>query len=634
MTTFDRHFREYVSDFENDEKRFFSFAKTAEDFVSGEIENFDHKSRVNGLLYGEVQSGKTSHTFAAIAATADLDPGINTFVYLSTDNVALQDQTYGRAIASLSTFQVCSEYDELRFKSTKLKQPVIIVLKKNAAVLNKWLTVLRASDRIKTSPIFIIDDEGDAAALNTKVNKDDESTIYRCISEMRELGTSSIYLQVTATPQALFLQSEQENLKPQFAKYFEPGDGYLGGDFFYSEMERPTNYFLDDDDLDRALEGPELSSGLRHYLNVYLMTVAHLRAHGWKNVNGLVHPAVGTGVHNEIAKKLRRELVEMRKPEKRRYAMAGLESAYHDLKKSVVDLEPLEFLSNRALAIDVNISVMNSSEEGERGNSYDEGFNVVVGANTLGRGVTFPHLQTVYYSRKAKQPQMDTAWQHSRIFGYDRDPETVRIFMPVALFKLFHVLQESNSLLREAIKRGDLNDFQIIMAKGSAKPTRSNVIRSSAYSLIVGGANYFPPEPNQANGLELDGLLTEFTEKNVLAIELQLAKKILSLASESQTGWPANNFKRAIEDFSESSSSIKVYLQVSRDRDLSARTGTMLSENDRRNSAEALGDHFVITAYRVIGQREKGWNGKPFWMINLRIPNGYVYHSIIGTSTE
>lgn len=626
---FGKHFAEYLNDFEQDERRYFSFHKTAEEFVRGEIENFDHKSRINGLLYGEVQSGKTSHTFAAIAATADIDPGFNTFVYLSTDNVPLQEQTYGRAISALSTFQVCSEADELRFKSVKINQPTIIVLKKNAAVLTKWLATLKASDRVRTSPIFIIDDEGDAAALNTKVNKDDESTIYKLISEIRELGTSSIYLQVTATPQALFLQAEQEKLKPQFAKYFEPGEGYLGGDFFYSDMNRPTNYFLDDDDLDVALEDGELSSGLNHFVNVYLMTVAHLRSKEWKNVNALVHPAVATGVQNQIAKKIRRKLDSLKDSGARANVLQGLENAYHDLKKSVKDLENFEFLANQAMNLPINVSVMNYTVEGEKGNDYKEGFNLVVGANTLGRGVTFPHLQTVYYSRKTKQPQSDTAWQHSRIFGYDRDRESVRIFMPVALFKLFHVLQEANSLLREAIKKGDLNHFQIIMAKGVARPTRTNVLRSSAYSLIVGGTNYFPPEPNQNNALELDGLLTEFTEKNVLQIDVDLAKKIINLASETNTGWPSINFRRAIEDLTEANSEIKVWLQVSRDRDLSANTGTMLSENDRRLSAESFGNHFVITAYRVLGSKEKHWEGKPFWMINLRVPDGYVYHSVI-----
>jgi hypothetical protein len=39
----------------------------------------------------------------------------------------------------------------------------------------------------------------------------------------------------------------------------------------------------------------------------------------------------------------------------------------------------------------------------------------------LVRGLTIPKLQTVYYSRTSKAPNADTFWQHSRIFGYDRE---------------------------------------------------------------------------------------------------------------------------------------------------------------------------------------------------------------------
>lgn len=626
---FGRHFQEYIKEFSGDKARTDSFTKTAQGFVSGEVEGFDHKTRINGLLYGEVQSGKTSHTFAAIAATADIDPGFNTFVYLSTDNVALQEQTYGRAISSLSTFQVCSEADELRFRSVKVAQPALIVLKKNAAVLSKWLAILRASDRVRTSPLFIIDDEGDAAALNTKVNKDEESTIFGLISELRELGTSSIYLQVTATPQALLLQAEQENLKPMFAKYFEPGDGYLGGDFYYSDGNRHTNYFLDPDDIDEAIVGETLSSGLTHFLNVYLMTVAHLSDRGWTNVNSLVHPAVSTKVQNQITKNLRKVIESRADPEKRASLLSGLENAYHDLKGSVTDLGSFDALSKRALNAPINVSVMNSTAESERGKDYKEGFNIVVGANTLGRGVTFPHLQTVYYSRKTKQPQMDTAWQHSRIFGYDRDPDSVRLFMPVSLFRLFHVLQESNALLRDAIQSGRLSDLQIIMAKGKARPTRANVLRSSAYSLIIGGTNYFPAEPNQDNCLEMDGLLLDLPVGLVHEIRADLAKKLVDLSSEISGSWPAANFSGAIDDLTSRHADIKIWLLTSLDRNLSANTGTMLSEDDRKISSEKFAHHFFLTAYRVSGRREKGWEGKPFWMVNLRVPNSFVYHSVI-----
>jgi hypothetical protein len=434
---------------------------------------------------------------------------------------------------------------------------------------------------------------------------------------------------VTATPQALFLQAEQENLKPMFAKYFEPGDGYLGGDHFYSDSDRPSNYFLDPDDIDQALKGDSLSSGLNHFVNVYLMTVAHLSGKGWTNVNGLVHPAVSTKVQNQIARKIRGVVESRDDPKSADLIFGGLESAYHDLKGSVKDLKSFEELSRVALAAPIKISVMNSSSESERGNDYKEGFNIVVGANTLGRGVTFPHLQTVYYSRTSKQPQMDTAWQHSRIFGYDRDPESVRLFMPVSLFRLFHVLQESNSLLRDAIRSGKLNDLQIIMARGKARPTRTNVLRSSAYSLIVGGTNYFPSEPNQENCKAVDELLVGASDREVREIGPALAKKLISLASDISAGWPAANFSRAIDDLTASDSKIKIWLLTARDRNLSAKTGTMLSEDDRRIASENYGQHFFLTAYRIIGGRDNGWDGNSFWMINFRSPDSFVYHSVV-----
>jgi hypothetical protein len=55
----------------------------------------------------------------------------------------------------------------------------------------------------------------------------------------------------------------------------------------------------------------------------------------------------------------------------------------------------------------------------------------------------------------------------------------------------------------------------------------------------------------------------------------------------------------------------------------------MLSEDDRRISSEKYGQHFFLTAYRIMGGQDKGWEGNSFWMINFRSPDSYVYHSVI-----
>jgi hypothetical protein len=205
--------------------------------------------------------------------------------------------------------------------------------------------------------------------------------------------------------------------------------------------------------------------------------------------------------------------------------------------------------------------------------------------------------------------------------------------MPVVLFKLFHALQEANALLRDAIKSGNLNAFQIVMAKGSARPTRSNVYRASVYSLLVGGVNYFPIEPNQGNASDLDHLLVDYSEKEILTIDLDLAKALVKKAAETNSGWPVPSFLRALKDMSDGERHIPIWLMVARDRDLGYRTGTMLSENDRKTAQAApYRDGFVLTAYRVKGGKDKEWNGNPFWMVNLRMPDNYVYHSVLDQS--
>ena len=68
--------------------------------------------REKGLLFGEVQSGKTAHMFGIIAATADADPGFKTFVLLTTNNRNLQQQTIRRAFRQLPTFNICDETDD------------------------------------------------------------------------------------------------------------------------------------------------------------------------------------------------------------------------------------------------------------------------------------------------------------------------------------------------------------------------------------------------------------------------------------------------------------------------------------------------------------------------------------------
>ena len=92
-----------------------SIAKTAEDVGNKHIKNFSFSSHEIGLLFGNVQSGKTGQMFGIMCKAADL--GFPAFVLLTTDNVVLQEQTLERVRADLQGFCICGENDSGLFIS-------------------------------------------------------------------------------------------------------------------------------------------------------------------------------------------------------------------------------------------------------------------------------------------------------------------------------------------------------------------------------------------------------------------------------------------------------------------------------------------------------------------------------------
>ena len=84
-----------------------SISKTAEDVGNQYIKTFSFSSHEIGLLFGNVQSGKTGQMFGIMCKAADL--GFPVFVLLTTDNVVLQQQTLDRVKSDLSGFCICGE---------------------------------------------------------------------------------------------------------------------------------------------------------------------------------------------------------------------------------------------------------------------------------------------------------------------------------------------------------------------------------------------------------------------------------------------------------------------------------------------------------------------------------------------
>ena len=450
-----------------------AISKTVSDVVPQYISNFSFREHVVSLLVGDVQSGKTSHMFGLMCAAAD--EGFVNFILLTTDNILLQQQTFKRAEADLCDFCICDENDYLKFVQNNMRKPAVIVLKKNGRILKQWKNNLSSTNFVAGNPLFIIDDEADAASLNTKVNKNAQSTINKNLEEIKKTTTSSIYMEVTGTPQSILLQTIRSGWKPYFIYYFRPGKGYLGGNFFFPPEVPPYIVLTDNDEATDILNDEEFpENGLKTALVTHLLTSAHIMLSGGSVCNFLIHPSMKTDQHTGFAEKIGEYLNEIIYSYDEEVTRGYFKSIYDGLKLTKHDM--IDFSKAYKYIIDqmkndkISILVLNSFSSYEENAQYESGINILVGGNSLGRGVTFPQLQTIYYCRVAKSPQADTMWQHARMFGYDRDSELMRVFMPPKLFKLFSDINRTNNIIISQIEKSNNgNDIKIFYSTSLSK---------------------------------------------------------------------------------------------------------------------------------------------------------------------
>lgn len=624
----------YIAKIDNEELKT-SILQTSQQIYDKVSASKDTQSdSIIGLLFGNVQSGKTGQILGAIARMADC--GYRMFIFLTTDNIDLQRQTYNRVAANLTDFDVLSERDDITLLKGLRRKPVVIVLKKNTRVLKKWRNNLVNLDIFRGQPLVVFDDEGDAASLNTRVNSGRISPINKCISDIRNTATDTIFFEVTATPQAIILQSQKSNWKPSFVVLLKQGKNYLGGNFFYSRPQPFCIKYTDEYELDDVLREDDAicPKGLRDSIMSFLVVCAYKKIKGETNCNFMIHPSVRIKVHNKFVQKVTEYLNLLQNSSTEDAFYDNLKAAWTDLKQTKPDLYHIDDIREKVVEILDNTEIcvipLNSKSficrDSNDPNALDlsKGFNVVIGGNTLGRGITFPHLQTVYYCRESKTPQADTYWQHSRVFGYDRDANLMRVFIPEHLYKLFSELNDGNEILLKQIENGT-NDIQVIYPE-DIKPTRKNVLDTDALYMICGGVNIFASSPIETNVEIVDSIALQYSDKEFVEVDIDVIQNLLKyVGSYDKTDFDSENYSVCIDALQGKRPHVKCILIVRTERDIAKGTGTMLSPNDR-----LLGDNFsneiVLTLYRVVGSSNKGWNGKPLWMPNIKFPTDLCFY--------
>ncbi len=602
----------YLSDKGNPELAA-SVSDCAKKIGNDRLSNFSYTSHEIGLLFGNVQSGKTGQMFGILCQATDM--GFLVFLVLTTDNIALQQQTLKRAESDLKNFCICGENDSGKFIANNLVQPTIVILKKNARILRLWANVFATTGFMKGNPLFILDDEADAASLNTLVNKNRQSSINRNLDKIKNDASCSLYLQITGTPQAVLLQTKLSGWHPYFTYYFEPGKGYLGGDFFFPSIGKPPciEFFEDMDD-------PLKTAVLRH-----ISVSSQVLSSGGKVCNFMIHPGVRQAEHQAFASKTKRIIEDLKNMPENEFENL-FKTAYSELSPSKSQkIEWNQYIQKIRDILSggiLKIFVMNGLYD-VSGDDYSEGSNIVVGGNTLGRGITFPQLQTIYYSRAAKKPQADTMWQHSRMFGYDRDPGIMKVYISKPLYKLFTDINATNESLISQIQ-SNIDDIKVWYPAG-LNPTRPGVLDNRYVDVISGGTNYYPNYPDNVSYEDVDKLLAPFSEnESSYSVNLRLIKEILEHIQPSDD-FDKDAFISVIETMTAETPAKQGVLIVRRDRDVTQGTGALISQNDWA-LGKSFKDKTVLTMYQVRGN--KGWKRQPLWVPNIKLPDGMVYYNV------
>lgn len=600
------------------------------------LEKTDHAKKTrNTLLLGNVQSGKTGKVLGLVSSLAD--ENYKFFIYLTTDSVDLQKQTLERVTTSLQEFSVLSENDIHNFDdSFRLNKPIILVLKKNSRILRKWRDTLSSKPYLKGYQLIIIDDEADAASLNTKASKQKGvSTVNGLLAEIKNTCNQSIFIEVTATPQAILLQDKNSDWHPEFTQYFEPGDGYVSGNFIFTEPESFVTRFINEESENAKDESSEIPEGLSQALKSFVVTCAEFHMNSHSNCNFIVHPSVRVSDHQAFADKIIEHLNAMA------FALNdGLDLSveflpiWQDLKKTKPDINYFEDIYQTIIFLLENQSIQVSTLNSKTATTFDinKNYNIIIGGNVISRGLTIPKLQTVYYSRTSKAPNADTFWQHSRIFGYDREKSLLRLFIPKDIYKFFIELNSANNLLIKQSNDNNQKKIQIIYPS-RIQPTRKNVLNDKSLRLIAGGKNYFSDNPNQKILKQVSLLMNDLDEfieesKDLYRIDSEFMISVLSaLGNYSKWDWDVSKFISCINAIKSKRPSLKYYLLVKNNRKISKGTGTMLSPNDRK-IGDTKSNDIILTIYQVIGDIDSNWNGNSFWLPNIKFPKNMIFWDV------
>jgi len=381
--------------------------KQIEDAVAGTVSNLASSRSASFVIYGEPQSGKTEMMICLTAKL--LDEGHKVIVHLMNDSVDLLTQNLRRFKQSgLSPgAKVLSELPT----TTSLPSEMAVFCKKNPKDLEK---LIKRFTKAAITQVVVVDDEADFATPNAQINQGRITKINQLVAAL--LGNDGIYIGVTATPARLDLNNTFNNKTEKWVQ-FKPHANYTGWEVFFPLKMSGVQYRLT-----RLGHGGGAADAKAAFVR-FLVTASYLNTRPDKdeqNWTMLVHTSGKKDDHKEDQKTIEQAVFALQDP-----ADPAFAALMTEIGDEAAKLYPTEdandiaryVVSNRQR---ISLTVLNSERErlGENATDPTSPFTIIIGGNIVSRGVTFPNLLSMFFTRDVKtQLQQDTYIQRARMFG-------------------------------------------------------------------------------------------------------------------------------------------------------------------------------------------------------------------------
>ncbi len=452
-----------------------------------------------GLVLGYVQSGKTTNFIATISQAAD--EGYRLIIVLSGVTNNLRRQTQARLENSLTGTNpnnwnwLTSEdkdFNESMNANDLLSAPdkrVIMVIKKNNTRLRKLRTWLASAPMVVRQglPVLVIDDEADQATINSHKTRDRQTAINKTLTSIlnETFLPKHAYLGYTATPFANILSDAitPEQLFPRdFIFPMTRSEKYFGAEQLFgrepiSEEDQSVpqgrNIILAISQNDRGILGPLVNSSSsattatlpQSFLDAFAWFIVataarRIRTKEIRFSTMLVHTSGKIAAHRgmyELVESLLAQWKAMTKDE----VCNILKNCWKEFSKmgrTQGDLPHQEWteIQDESLSVLNSMKVIVDNSKSEDRLVYDFANEeksqpiLVIGGNTLARGLTLEGLISSYFMRSSNA--YDSLLQMGRWFGYRVGYEDLqRIWMQEDLIPHFRDMALVEEEIRQQI---------------------------------------------------------------------------------------------------------------------------------------------------------------------------------------